>query len=78
MFIQVLKKGKNEISGEPYIILPQMAVKYNFSLVEFKYSKGDKLKDLVTITNPKCKDDDIKKELKILEKKCINVCLLYV
>lgn len=60
---------KNPINGSPFIILPKTAIKLDFAMVEFHYTIGDKLRDLIPITDKKCKEEDIKKELKGLEQK---------
>ncbi len=59
----------HKIKGEPYITLPKTAVKMNMSLVEFTYSAGNGLKDLIKIQNYSCSDSLLKVQLSPLEKK---------
>lgn len=61
--------SSNKIDGAPIIILPKTAVKFSFAMVEFDYTRGDRFTDLVKLTGAKCTEDDIKKELMVLEKR---------
>jgi hypothetical protein len=58
----------NPINGAPFLILPKAAIKLNFSLVEFTYARGEKLKNLITVKKTGGTDEELKKDLKFLEK----------